>query len=176
MMKQWLVFSALAGSAAAVQAAPQAAPQTIRIDAGGVELELVDAPMDPPFELTYRPQGRCQPEVAITRENDVTTARHIKSCHGAGDYEGTIFTLRMSAQTSFELELTAGGITLTGAGLENYRDMRFATRVGGISGERPDLPWEKRRKWLVGAEAFAQRASGCCTLAIRVAYGGISVR
>jgi len=153
MMKQWLVFSALAGSAA-VQVAAQASPQTIRIDAGGIELELVDAPMDPPFELTYRPQGQCRPEVAITRENGVTTARHTKSCHGTGDYE----------------------VTLTGTGLENYRDLRFATRVGGISGERPDLPWDKRRKWLVGAEASAQRDSGCCTMAIRVDYGGISVR
>ncbi|GGY98840.1 hypothetical protein ACFFTM_20050 [Pseudoduganella plicata] len=170
-MKKWLIFSALAGSAAV-----QAAPQTIRIDAGGVELELVDGPMDAPFELSYRPQGKCQPEVAITHEENVTTARHTKSCHGTGDYEGTIFTLRMSALTSFELELTAGGVSLSGTGLENYRDMRFSTRVGGISGSRPDLPWTKVRKWLVGAEASAQRDSGCCTMAIRVSYGGISVR
>lgn len=170
-MNRWIMCSALA-----VQATAQATPQTIRIDAGGVELELVDAPMDAPFELSYRAQGKCQPEVAITRENTVTTARHIKSCHGAGEHEGTIFTLCMSALTSFELELTAGGVFLSGAGLENYRDMQFATRVGGISGSRPDLPWHTQRKWLVGAEASARRDRGCCTLAIRVTYGGISVR
>lgn len=173
MMTKWLICSALAGGAAAQAVA---APQLIRIDAGGVELELVDAPMAVPFELAYRAQGKCQPEVAIARDGDVTTARHVRSCHGSGDYEGTIFTLRMSARTSFELELTAGGVTLTGAGLDNYRDLRFATRVGGISGERPDLAWHKQRKWLVGAEAWALRDSGCCTMAIRVAYGGIAVR
>ncbi len=170
-MSKWIMWSALTA-----QAVAQAAPQTIRIDAGGVELELVDTPMDAPFELSYRAQGKCQPQVAITRENDVTTARHIKSCHGSGEHEGTIFTLRMSALTSFELELTAGGVFLSGAGLENYRDMQFATRVGGISGSRPDLPWQTQRKWLVGAEASARRDRGCCTLAIRVTYGGISVR
>lgn len=174
MMARWLICSALAGGAAA-QAAP-GAPQVIRIDAGGVELELVDAPMAVPFELTYRAQGKCQPEVAIVRDGDVTTARHVRSCHGTGHYEGTIFTLRMSARTSFELELTAGGVTLTGAGLDNYRDLRFATRVGGIGGGRPDLPWRTARKWLVGAEASVQRERGCCTLAIRVACGGIAVR
>jgi hypothetical protein len=176
MMSRWLICSALAGSAAAQAAQEAPAPQLIRIDAGGVELELVDAPMAVPFELTYRAQGRCQPEVAIVRDGAVTTARHVRSCHGSGDYEGTIFTLRMSARTSFELELTAGGVTLTGAGLDNYRELRFATRVGGIGGERPDLPWHKERRWLVGAEAAARRDSGCCTMAIRVAYGGISVR
>lgn len=173
MMARWLICSALAGGAA-VQVA-SAAPQVIRIDAGGVELELVEEPMAVPFELTYRPQGKCQPEVAIVRQGDVTTARHVRSCHGVGDHEGTIFTLRMSARTSFELELTAGGVTLTGAGLDNYRDLHFATKVGGISGGRPDLPWHKQRKWLVGAEAAARRDAGCCTMAIRVAYGGIVV-
>jgi hypothetical protein len=170
-MKHLLILSALAGGGVA-----QATPQIIRIDAGGVELELVDAPMATPFELTYRPQGQCRPEVSIVSENGVTTARHIKSCHGVGEHEGTIFALRMSARTSFELELTAGGVMLSGAGLENYRDMQFATGVGGISGGRPDLPWEKRRKWLVGAQASAQRDGGCCTMAIRVSYGGISVQ
>lgn len=172
-MKHLLILSALAGGG--VAQAAQAA-QIIRIDAGGVELELVDAPMAAPFELTYRAQGQCRPEVSIVSENDVTTARHLKSCHGVGEHEGTIFTLRISAMTSFELELTAGGVMLSGAGLENYRDMQFTTGVGGISGGRPDLPWEKRRKWLVGAQASAQRASGCCTMAIRVSYGGISVQ
>lgn len=177
MMAKWLIWSALAGSTAAqaVQAVMNA-PQLIRIDAGGVELELVDEPMATPFELTYRAQGKCQPEVAIVREGDVTTARHVRSCHGTGDHEGTIFTLRMAASTSFELELTAGGVMLTGAGLDNYRELRFATRVGGISGGRADLPWQTTRKWLVGAEAAASRARGCCTLAIRVTYGGIAVR
>ncbi|AXA92879.1 hypothetical protein [Massilia sp. YMA4] len=173
MMTRWLICSALAGGATAQ--ASSAAPQVIRIDAGGVELELVDEPMAEPFELSWRAQGRCQPEVAIARDGAVTTARHVRSCHGAGDHEGTIFTLRMSARTSFELALTAGGVTLTGMGLDNYRDLRFATRVGGISGGRPDLPWHKQRKWLVGAEAAAVRDSGCCTMAIHVTYGGIVV-
>lgn len=153
-----------------------ATPHIIHIDAGGVTVELVDTPMERPFELRYQAQGTCQPEVAITTANNVTRATHTKSCHGTGKHQGTLFTLTMSSANSFELFLNAGGIELVGPGLDHYRQLNLAAKVGGIANTRPGLDLDLRRKWLVGAAASAERASGCCTMLVNVNYGGIAIR
>jgi hypothetical protein len=161
--------------AAGANANPCAAePLSINIDAGGVEVELVDAPLEPPLQLTYRAQGNCQPEVSIVTNGNVTTAVHTKSCHGSGDHEGTVFTLRVNAQTSFKLALNAGGVQIGASGLESYRQIRLVVKVGGIGTPPEGAQLVRHRKWLVGAEASAERNSGCCTMSVRVNYGGIS--
>lgn len=151
-------------------------PVQVRIDAGGVNVELVDAPLEPPVQLTYRAQGSCQPEVNIVATDKLIEAEHTKSCHGSGDHEGTIFTLKVNAHTSLDLQLTAGGVTIAPAGLENYRQIRLESTVGGIATLPASLGMTRQRRWLVGGTAQRDGEAGCCTLSVHVNYGGISIQ
>ncbi|CDG85920.1 hypothetical protein [Janthinobacterium agaricidamnosum] len=168
-----LLTLALGASTAAAAAAPSPL-QHIRIDAGGVDVELIDVPPDTPPELSYRAQGTCQPEVEITTVGEVLQARHLKSCHGKGDHEGTVFTLRLSAQSSFSLELGAGGVRISG-GMAQYKRIDLAVKVGGIHNHRRDLALERRRPFLVGAAASLQRDTGEQAMQVALTYGGISL-
>lgn len=170
MIKTLLTLTFWTGAAAAL---PAQAVQQIQIDAGGVNVQLLDVPPDTPPELSYRAQGStCQPEVAITSEDGLLKARHIKSCHGRGENEGTVFTLKLSAQSSFALKLSAGGVQLSGE-LAHYRNIDLAVKVGGIRNNRSDLALEQERVFLIGAKGWARRDSGEQSMNIELDYGGI---
>ena len=172
MMTRLLALALGAGAATQVAAAPPT--QQIRIDAGAVDVELVDGPADVAPELTYRPQGTCQPEVAIVRSGESLEARHIKSCHGAGREQGTIFTLKISSRSNFLLMLDAGGVRIRGD-LEHYRRLDFAVRVGGIKNFRRDVSLSQERRLLVGATALFERDGGESEMLVKLKYGGISL-
>jgi hypothetical protein len=172
MMTRLLALALGAGAATQVAAATPA--QQIRIDAGAVNVELVDAPADAAPELTYRAQGSCQPEVTIVQNGEALEARHIKSCHGTGRGEGTIFTLRISSRSNFLLTLDAGGVRIRGD-LDHYRRLDFAVRVGGIKNFRRDVSLSQERHLLVGATALFERDGGESDMVVKLKYGGISL-
>lgn len=171
MIRHLLAMACGIGVAAPASADPV---QHIQIDAGGVEVELADTPADTPPALSYRAQGRCQPEVDIVRSGHSLQARHLRSCHGTGRNEGTIFTLTVSAHASFALALDAGGVSIRGD-LGDYRRVDFSVRVGGIRNYRRDLDLPQTRRMLVGASAMLERPGGDQTMQVRLKYGGISL-
>lgn len=172
MMKSLLTLAL--GVSAVGTAAPVQPVQQIRIDAGAVNVELIDVPPDTPPELTYRAQGKCQPEVEIITKGDLLQARHFKSCHGTGEHEGTVFTLRLSSQSTFALALNAGGVRISGR-LDNYRSIDLAVKVGGIRNHRRDLALEQRRRFLIGATATLHRDTGEQAMSVELNYGGINL-
>lgn len=175
MMKALFTLALGAAAAGAGAADSQAeAVHTISIDAGGVNLELTDEPANTPPQLSYRAQGTCQPEVAITTSNGVLQARHLKSCHGTGDHEGTVFLLRLPAQSTFTLALGAGGVRISGD-LEHFRSIALKVKVGGIRNYRRDLVLDQRRPFLIGATATLERDSGQQSMVVDLNYGGISL-
>lgn len=168
------LFALALGAGAAAPAAAASPTQEIRIDAGAVDIELTDAPPDALPELTYRPQGSCQPDVAIVRQGASLEARHVKSCHGSGPHEGTVFTLRMSSRSNFLLTLDAGGISIRGD-LAHYRRLDFAVGVGGIKNFRRDLSLPQERRFLVGATALLERDGGESEMLVKLKVGGIKL-
>lgn len=130
----------------------------IRIDEGTVNLEFVELPPNQTYDLTLQAQGQCQPEIAIEEKHAIINVTHTKNCHGNGDREGSIFSLKLSVNASHRLSLNAGTINVSGRQLDQLCS-KFSARVvvGGIRQDVELAHLSVERKMVVGAQANYNR-------------------
>jgi len=148
----------------------------IAIDEGTVNVELVDSVMSSPYEISYRPQGTCQPQVEIQPVGERLQVRHLKSCHGKGYKEGTIFTLKLSTHASYELQLKAGRITVSGTpGIDAFGEIDCQVSVGRITNARKGLDLAIHRKHLLGASVQHIGEGGNAKLSVNITYGELNI-
>lgn len=124
--------------------------------------------------VSYRPQGRCQPEIAVTQSGNQWQFQHVKGCFGEGDNQGTVFDVWLDASEDYLLSLEAGQMTVYGIkGQPQLAKVHVSVDVGGIHGGGREV----ERTALLGANGVITNSDGApgSSLWLHVDLGGIDL-
>ncbi|MFD2177634.1 hypothetical protein [Veronia pacifica] len=150
---------------------------SVNIDKGTVVVKIAEHAMDEPHRISYRPQGKCVPDLAINTSGLHSEVEHKTSCFGKGRNEGTIITVEIDPKYSHSISLDLGEIYAPDIRHStNFKKAFAQVDIGGIEGKNTYSLVS--RTFPLGAEGTLvnTQSTSASTLTLLVETGSINFK